>query len=284
MALLGLPARLARVLSLPQPFADVRWTFAVVYVALAAVTIRGLPGDRTRAWLWFVASPVAALPLTTGGDDLPVIGLLLLALTLSRRRAPAAAGAVAGLACAAKLTAWPVAIALGVMTLVHRDRASARRFGGGWLAVTAPFVVPAMIVEPRGFFIHEFAFPAGLAPVRSPAASPFPGHLLAESFAVGHWVALGLLGVCAAGMGAWLLRRPPRDEAAVAWICAAAFTLAMLLLPASRAGYVVYPILLGLFAIHTRAGLADRQPRAGATSLAMSSIDSSTSPPGGSTG
>jgi hypothetical protein len=284
MALLGLPARLARALNLPQPFADVRWTFAVVYMALAAVTIRGLRGDRTRGWLWFVASPVAALPLTTGGDDLPVIGLLLLALTLSGRRAPAAAGAVAGLACAAKLTAWPVALALGVMTLVYRDGASARRFGVAGPAVTAVFVVPVLIFEPRGLFNHEFAFPAGLAPVRSPAASPFPGHVLADSFPAGQWVALGLLGLSALGLGAWLLWRPPRDEAAVAWFCAAAFTLAMLFLPASRAGYVVYPILLGLFAIHTRAGLVDRQPRAGATSVAMSSIDSSTSSPGGSTG
>lgn len=284
MALLGLPAWLARQLDLPRMLTDVRWTFAVVYLMLAAITIRGLRGDRSRAWLWFVASPVAALPLSTGGDDLPVIGLLLVALTFSQRHRTAVAGMTAGLACAAKLTAWPVAVALGVMMLVQRRRAQARRFGVAWLAVTALFVVPVLITEPSGFYAHELAFPAGLAQVASPAASLFPGRLLADSFAAGHWVAIGLLAVSAAGLLAWLVWRPPRDERDVAWYSAVALTVAMLLLPASRAGYVVYPILLALFAIHARAGGDGREPKVGATSEAMSSIDSGRSAPGGSTG
>jgi hypothetical protein len=194
------------------------------------------------------------MPLAVGGDDLPVIGLLLVALTWSRARHSPAAGVAAGLACAAKLTAWPVALALGVMTLVSRGRAAALWFGAGWLAVTAAFMLPVLVREPGGLYLHEFAFPAGLAPVRSPAASPFPGHVLAENFATGRWVALGLLGACALALLGWLLWRPPRDETGVAWFGAAALTAATLLLPASRAGYIVYPILLALFALHARIG------------------------------
>jgi hypothetical protein len=284
MALLGLPARVARALQWPQMLTDVRWAFVVVYIVLAAIVIRGLRGDRARAWLWFVASPVAAMPLATGGDDLPVIGLLLLALTFSRRQHTALAGAAAGLACAAKLTALPVALALAVMTRVRRGRSQGLRFGLAWLALTAVFIAPTLALEPRGLYMHEFAFPAGLAAVPSPAASPFPGHVLSESSALGHWIALGLLAACAAGLLGWLAWRPPRDEGAVAWLSAAALTAAMLLLPASRAGYLVYPILLALFALHVRIGAADRQPKAGATSVAISSIDSSASLAGGSAG
>ena len=261
MALLGLPAWVARTLDLPRVMTDVRWTFAVVYLILAAFTIKGLGGDRSRAWLWFVASPVAAMPLAVGGDDLPVIGLLLLALTFSHRHWSAAAGAVAGWACAAKLTAWPVALALAVMTLVARGGGRARSFGMAWLAVTAAFIAPILAMEQRGLYLHEFAFPAGFAPVRSPAASPFPGHVLSENVAAGRWVALGLLGACAVGLLVWLIVRPPGDEGAVAWYSAAALAAATLLLPASRAGYIVYPIMLVLFAIHTRIG--ERLPESG---------------------
>jgi hypothetical protein len=284
MALLGLPARLARALEWPQVLTDVRWAFVVVYMVLAANVIRGLGGDRARAWLWFVASPVAAMPLATGGDDLPVIGLLLLALMYSRRQQSLLAGAAAGLACAAKLTAWPVALALAVMTRVQRGRSQGLRFGLACLAMAGVFIAPVLMLEPRGLYMHEFGFPAGLAVVPSPAASPFPGHTLSESSAAGHWIALGLLAACAVGLLGWLAWRPPRDEGAVAWFSAAALTAAMLLLPASRAGYLVYPILLALFALHVRVGASDRQPKAGATSVAMSSIDSSTSVAGGSAG
>jgi hypothetical protein len=271
MALLGLPAWAAHTLDMPRVVTDVRWAFVVVYLLLSAATISAFRADRARAWLWFVASPVAAMPLAVGGDDLPVIGLLLLALTLSRRHYSAAAGAAAALACAAKLTAWPVALALGVMTVIGRGHPAARWFGVAWLAVTAAFIAPVLIVEPQGLYLHEFAFPAGLAPVRSPAASPFPGYVLAENFAAGRTIALGLLAVCAVGLVLWLLWRPPRDETGVAWFGAAALGAAALLLPASRAGYVVYPILLVLFALHARA--TDRKCSGDGTSVVTSSID-----------
>lgn len=257
MALLGVPALLAHALDMPRVATDVRWTFAVAYLVLAAVTIRAFRANRARAWLWFVASPIAALPLAVGGDDLPVIGVLLVALTLSRGHYSAGAGLAAGLACAAKLTAWPVAVALGVMTLVGRGGGAARRFGLVWLAVTAAFIVPVLVVEPRGLYLHEFAFPAGLAPARSPAASPFPGHVMAENLSAGRVIALGLLTACALGLLAWLRWRPPRDETAVAWFGAAALGAATLLLPASRAGYIVYPILLALYALHARVDRED---------------------------
>ena len=41
-------------------------------------------------------------------------------------------------------------------------------------------------------------FPLGLTKHKTPAASPLPGHLLADTGLAGHWMAVGLL--AAAGL------------------------------------------------------------------------------------
>ena len=62
--------------------------------------------------------PVCALTLTTGGDDLPVLALCLLALALCARERFGAAGVAAGLAGALKLFAWPVILVLLALKLL----------------------------------------------------------------------------------------------------------------------------------------------------------------------
>ena len=42
----------------------------------------------------------------------------------------------------------------------------------------------------------------------------------------------------------WLVRRPPRDARTAALLCAAGLLAATLLLPATRFGYLLYPIAL----------------------------------------
>src|SRR5260370_4789 len=93
-------------------------------------------GVSRRAW-WTVlvtASPVVALPLAAGGDDLPVLGLICLGVALASRgsrgqwRWAAAAGLALGLAAAMKATAW-AAVAGGAVVFAAPPRwAAAARF------------------------------------------------------------------------------------------------------------------------------------------------------------
>ncbi|MBE1534316.1 glycosyltransferase 87 family protein [Actinomadura algeriensis] len=239
MAVLGLPSALTGL--------DVRVVFTVAFLALFGASALLLRGRRALAPLApLAASPLVALPLAVGGDDLPVLGLACLGLALAARGDAGAAGLVLGLAAAMKPTAWPVLLAC-LAFLVAR-RAGGRRFAaaaGG--AIAAGAVAPAL-VDPRAFFENAVRFPMGLAGVGSPADSPLPGRLLADLGTGGHAVALAGLGVAALAMGASLVVRPPLDVRAAALRVAVGLALATALMPASRWGYLVYPAVLVLWA------------------------------------
>jgi hypothetical protein len=102
-------------------------------------------------------------------------------------------------------------------------------------------------------------YPAGLTDVKSPAASPLPGHLIAQLGPAGRAVALALLAAAALAIMVWLVRRPPRDAAQAADRAAVALLVAMLLMPATRFGYLVYPLALAGSAFALRA--AHPRPR-----------------------
>src|ERR1019366_9122725 len=88
---------------------DPRLWFGVVFVIAfgGALSAAAVP----HAWRWaalITASPVIAFPLSTGGDDLPVLALMCLGLALlGNRPRPVAAGLALGLAAAMKANAWP---------------------------------------------------------------------------------------------------------------------------------------------------------------------------------
>jgi hypothetical protein len=87
-------------------------------------------------------------------------------------------------------------------------------------------------------------YPAGLGEAGSPAASPLPGHLIAQLGPVGHGVSLALLAAAACALVAWLVIRPPRDPADVLLRTAVGLGTAIILAPATRWGYLVYPLAL----------------------------------------
>src|SRR6202008_4111137 len=78
----------------------------------------------------------------------------------------------------------------------------------------------------------------------SPAESPLPGHLIAQLGTAGHTAALALLAAAACAIVAWLLLRPPRDPAGATLRIAAGLGAAIILAPATRWGYLVYPLAL----------------------------------------
>ncbi|MFC6878412.1 glycosyltransferase 87 family protein [Actinomadura yumaensis] len=247
MALLGIP--------------DARLVFGAVLVGALALAgpCRGPVGQgrgtagpvasppaAMAAVAALVASPVVALPMAVGGDDLPVIGLVCLGLSLAGRGRDGAAGLVLGLAGTLKATAWPALAVCLVLVAVRRGRA--RRYAGAAGGVLALGVLVPFAVDPSGFVENAVRFPLGLAGAASPADSPLPGRLLAELGPYGHAAALAALGAAAAGMAVWLFARPPRDVRAAAYRIAVGLALATALMPASRWGYLVYPAVLGVWA------------------------------------
>lgn len=264
LAFFGLPHALLRAGLLTDP----RVWFGVAFLTAFGGALK-LTGVR-RPWLWAVvvtASPVIAYPLSTGGDDLPVLALICLGLALLRPGpapgdgAPAGApGGLAtrriilaslalGLAAAMKATAWPaLAVALALVAVRRGRRAAA-----GLLLVTlcVPLAVdgPVLFAQPTSVMSNTILFPLGLTKIKSPAASVLPGHLMAEAWPWGHWAAIGLILLAGLAIAGWLVVSPPRDERAAGWRLVIGVTLMFAFAPASRFGYVVYPLGLAAWLV-----------------------------------
>jgi len=252
MALAGLPRALAGI---------AWWTDARVVMALlssAAVAAALLLLDRggiarfgpeapLRALQAVTVLPLAALTVATGGDDLPVLALSLLACALCVRGRWTAAGIAIGCAGALKLTAWPVAIVLGLVALV-RARHALPRYAAGAAAIPILTLLPTLLIDGRAVIENVVRFPLGHGLVHSPAASPLPGHLLAAYLPDGRQLTLVLLLSAVVGITVSVLHQPPATVARAALISAIGLLLAILLLPATRFGYLLYPVALAAWA------------------------------------
>jgi hypothetical protein len=249
MALFGLPRALAGA-GWPT---DARIWFALVTALVLAAAARTVwcgaatAGALVRAGQLATVFPICALTLATGGDDLPVFALGLLALALVRRDRLVAAGVAIGVAGAMKLFALPVAVVLlaTAATAGRRPAADWRRAAGyGLPAFGLPLLalLPAMLVDPDAAVENVIRFPLGRGLVTSPAQSPLPGRLLSVALLGGRYLALGLLGLVAVVIAIRLLTRPPADAAAAAAVSAVGLACAIALLPATRFGYLLYPI------------------------------------------
>jgi hypothetical protein len=207
--------------------------------------------------------PICALTIATGGDDLPVLGLSLLALAFAARGRPGAAGIAIGIAGALKLFAWPVAVILIVLAAANGSRRrvgrptgrggrrslrhepdwpAALRCTAGAVGIPVLVLIPPFIVNRGAAIENVIRFPLGHGLVKSPAASPFPGHLIADDVAGGSTIATGLLALAALVIAAWLIRRPPTDAGAAAAIAAWSLVAAIALIPSTRFGYLLYPV------------------------------------------
>jgi hypothetical protein len=151
---------------------DARIFFSLATLLVAGVALFLIPADgrrKMRALQVIAILPTAALPLATGGDDMPVVAFLLLAMVLAQRRQPFAAGVVLGIVSAMKFTAWPLA---ALALFAARNRQGQRRPGTmflGMLVVAGPVVVPFALRGPWAFFDNVVLFPLGLSGVNSPA-------------------------------------------------------------------------------------------------------------------
>ncbi|MFC9466470.1 glycosyltransferase 87 family protein [Streptomyces coelicoflavus] len=227
---------------------DPRWWLGGTFVACLAAARPGRVGP-------LLACPLVALPLAVGGVDLPVAGLMCLGLALAGRGRPGGAGLALGAAAALKWTAWPALPVALALIAVRQGGRSASRCAGVGLGTGAAVVLPFALTDPAGFFRNVVAFPFGLTDTTSPAGSPLPGHLLAAHVPGGTVIALALLTAGALLIGVSLVVRPPRTLRAAAGRLALGLGLATALMPATRFGYLVYPLVL--------AALAHRPPHRG---------------------
>jgi len=249
------------------PLTDARVGFTVVSVvaALAALKLSGTSGEaRLRVLMVLLILPTGARYLVGGGDDVAVLALLLLAVVLEQRGRPVAAGLLAGLAATVKQTAWPL---LPFLALAATDRAG-RRAGWRYLAaagaVVVPVVAPFAVWDPRALVRSVVLFPLGLASDPTIARGPTLGQLLAGPFphAKGAIAVLLAGGLVAAGV-LLAVKRPPASVAAAAQQAAALLTVAVLLAPAGRLGYLIYPANLLVWSRLLAAGAypVARRPR-----------------------
>jgi Glycosyltransferase family 87 len=242
LTLFGLP----RALHWPTPVFDPRLWFGLSFaVILMFALVRARAPDPWRWSALIIATPVIALPIVVGGTDLPVLALMCLGLAFLRAHPqPILAGVALGAAAAMKATAWP-ALVIAVALLVA---------GGGWrpvakFAATAAAVVaavagPCAVLWPHALVQNTIMFPLGLTKIKSQAASPLPGYLIAQTGSVGHMIAVALLAGAGIAVGASLVLRPPADARAAALRLAIGLALMFTLAPATRFGYFSYPAAL----------------------------------------
>ena len=251
MAVFGLP----KALGATGLLADPRVWLTAVSIALiwAAFTIAAphrhcedCRGNVMLSTVFIAASPVIAFPLAVGITDPPVIALMFLTLALiARPSGLIRAAAALGVACAMKATAWPAVPVFTAMLAARDGVKRAWRFAAATLAIAVVLTVvlaPAGLANPYSFLQNTVLFPLGLTKYKTPAASPLPGHLLADTGMTGHWAAVGLLVAAGVGFVVWLIVRPPRDARAAAWRLAIGLAVMFTLAPATRWGYFVYPI------------------------------------------
>jgi hypothetical protein len=260
MTLFGIPSEKKHDVALT----DARIFFSLVTLLVAGAALFLVPADgrrKMRALQVIAILPTAALPLATGGDDMPVVAFLLLAMVLAQRRQPFASGVVLGIVSAMKFTAWPLA---ALAFFAARNRTGRRRPGImflGLLVVAGPVVVP--------FFDNVVLFPLGLSGVTSPAASPLPGHLIVTAFPFLHRalpLAVGLVG--GALLALYLYRRPPQTASQVCNVGGVVMAVITLLAPATRIGYLLYPINFFVWAYLFNDAPGKEQPEARAPDTA----------------
>lgn len=241
MSVFGMP----RALFGDHPLTDARVMFLLGSAAAlwGAWHVLDRPHVPVRA-MHLVANPLTALTLCVAGDDVAVIALIVLAGALAYRVRPVWSGAVCALTVAMKLTALPATAVIGIGVLAVCGGRALGRFLGTLARVGALITVPVLAVDPAAFVEHVVKFPIGLGQASSPASSPLPGHLIAGLGPVGHAVALGLLGLAAAVITGWLVLRPPLSMADAMTRVAVGLGAAIVLAPATRWGYLVYPVAL----------------------------------------
>jgi hypothetical protein len=246
MTVFGLPRALLGGGPVADALTDARWMFALAAVACVLLTLRLLkwPKVPVSAAQLALACPLTALTWAVAGPDLAIVGLLILAFALASTGRALTSGLVLALVISAKLIVAPAAVVLGVLLLTRRGPRALGGFAAALVVTTVVLHLPVYVVDPKAFVEHVFLFPLGMGVLKSPAASPLPGHLIASLGPIGTAFSFALLGIAAVAVLVWLIRRPPATGSDALLRTAVGIGALILLTPATRYGYLVYPLVL----------------------------------------
>lgn len=234
---------------------DARIWFALVFVACLVASWLLLrrassAGERapadSRLLIALIGGPMVAVPLCVSGVDLPMIGLSCLAVACAARGWGFTTGLVTALTCALKWTAWPLLPVVTVLVFMRSGLRAALWSALLGVAATAGSIVPFALDDGRAMITQVAKFPLGLAQEHTSAASPLPGHLLADMGSLGRAAGLALLVISCGTVAVWTIRRPPRTAVQAVNRLAAGLTAAFLFAPSSRFGYFGLPLVLWL--------------------------------------
>ncbi len=255
--------------------------FTTLIAVLALSRLKPRTDARLRAFQVITALPTAALPLATGGDDMPVVALMLLGLVGLQRRRPVLAGLAMGAASSLKFTAWPLVLFALWAAYDRQKHRAIGRYLLGVIAVAGTVVVPVALRNPSAFIDNVIRYPLGLAGVSSPAASALPGHILIAIAPGAHRAYVVVAAVVGGGvLIRHLIRRPPRTAAEVASLTGWVMLIAIMLAPATRVGYLLYPINLFVWAWMLRRAADPAEPGAGRDSPMATEPTAVMAPPG----
>jgi glycosyl transferase family 87 len=234
-----------------HPWTDARVAFAGATLGLAGLALRRwntAGGTKLRAFQVLAVLPTGALLMATGGDDLPVLALLLVALVLAAEGSIIPAGIALGLALATKQTAWVLVPFIGAAAVLRFGRRAALTFAAAAAAVALPVIAAFVAWNPNAFWEDVVRFPLGLGQASTAAATPTPGSALVDAFPDQRVpLTLVLIGMVAVAAIALLIRWPPSTVGGAAVRAAAIASLAIVAAPAARTGYVVYPVDLAVW-------------------------------------
>jgi hypothetical protein len=229
--------------------------FTLIIVALALLLVPASSRRRWRAFQFLIVLPTGALPMVTGGDDLPVLALLLLGLVFVQRRQPVAAGVVMGIAGTLKWTAWPLILLAVLCARDEEDRPAALAYTLSVLVIVIPVVGAGAALGVHAFVSNVVLFPLGLTKIHSPAASPLPGQVLVQLLpAYKRAITAALLGSGTVAVLVMLVRYPPRTAYQAARFSGWALLFATVIAPATRFGYFIYPanMLVWSYLLHVK--------------------------------
>ena len=262
MAVFGLPQALLGHGLLTDP----RVWFGAVFLVVFAVALR-IAGarDSVRWALLVTASPVIAFELCVGGTDVPMVAFMCLGFALLWRPGQSnalAAGLALGIASSMKATAWPALIVAFALLYVRDGQREAWRFTAAALAVVAVIVGPFAVLHPGSLVKNTILFPLGLTSVKSQAASPLLGHVLAQTGTLGHTIVVALLIGAGLAIAVSLVISPPRDVPAATVRLVIGLSALFVLAPSTRFGYFIYPAALVLWLLVSLAGRKSAEPAA----------------------
>jgi hypothetical protein len=259
MDLFGLPragagtaTALSRVIGDPRVYTSL-FTSALLATSFALMakhdvrTCSQCRARSTRIIAVAVTSPIIGFPLVLGITDPPVIAVTILALSFLSRGWLARTALAVAVACALKYTAWPLVPVFAVMAWARYSPKDAVRFTATALVAACALALaaaPNALSNPGSILQNTIDYPLGLTKIKTVAASPLPGHLLASTGRAGHAAAVAILLGALLAFAAWLILRPPRTYQGVAVRLAIAYILLFTLAPATRYGYYIYPLAL----------------------------------------